>query len=330
MGRVFGGLLTFIGLIALVAVGAFLVLRRADIPYETLAARYESPASRYVELADGVRVHYRDEGQLNGPALLLVHGFSASLETWAPWIERLSDEYRLISIDLPGHGLTSAPPGYDASIESFAGLVEAFAQAQHFDRFAIAGNSMGGNVAWEYALAHPERVDALVLIDSAGWIETETEQNRQPIGLGLLRNPVTGPLLRELDSTLIVRQGLQTAFADPALATEANVTRYVEFSRAPGHREILLRLMADRSARTPASAERLAPITAPTLIIWGDRDNLIPPRHAELFRTAIAGAEVLMLENIGHLPQEEAADATADAVREFLYQTYEGSALAAE
>src|SRR5262245_38711631 len=172
MGRVLTGLLVLVGIIALIATAGYFILKRPDIPYETLAARYETSASRYVDLPNGVRMHYRDEGQ--GPTLLLIHGFSASLQTWEPWVERLAtgdariNDYRVISIDLPGHGLTSAPEGYEASIDAFRDVVAEFVQSQNLQSFALAGSSMGGNVAWEYALAHPDQVEALILVDASG------------------------------------------------------------------------------------------------------------------------------------------------------------------
>jgi pimeloyl-ACP methyl ester carboxylesterase len=329
MGRLLRGLLILIGLVALVAVGGYFFLRRADIPYETLSAQYENAQSRYVDLPGGVRMHYREQG-VDGPKLLLIHGYSSSLETWEPWVERLGDEYRLISIDLPGHGLTSAPADYAPSIENFSALVEDFAEAQGLTQFAIAGNSMGGNVAWQYTLAHPERVDALILVAASGWPDEAGTQQNEPIAFKLLRNPAARAVLRDLDITALVREGLQKSFADPALATEAMTTRYVSFARPPGHRDILLTLMGDRAERAPATAELLDGIDRPTLILWGDSDNLVPPSRAELFHDAIANSEVLVFEHVGHLPQEEAADASADTVREFLYRVYEGSALAAE
>lgn len=330
MGRLLSGLLMLVGLIALILVGGYFALRRADLPYETLAARFETATSRYADLPGGVRLHYRDEGASDGPALVLVHGYAASLQTWEPWVARLGEQHRIISIDLPGHGLTRAPAGYDASIEGYCDLLAAFAEAQQLDHFALAGNSMGGNVAWEYALAHPAQVDALILVDSAGWPATNEEQEQQPLIFNLLRNPIAGPLLRNLDNTQLTRQALETSFVDQTRITDQMVSRYVDASRAPGHREILLDLMLTRHSRNFATPERLAPFTTPTLIIWGDQDKVIPPRHAELFRNAIAGSEVLMLENVGHVPQEEEADASATAAQEFLYRVYEGPVLAAE
>lgn len=337
MGRVLIGLLALVGVAALLLIGGYFAMKRPDIPYETLAAKYENGASRYVDLPGGVRMHYRDQGQ--GPTLLLIHGFSASLHTWEPWVERLAtgdnriNDYRIVSIDLPGHGLTSAPAGYRASIENYRDIVAAFVRTQNLGRFALAGSSMGGNVAWEYALAHPEQVEALILVDASGWEDTRAEFSEEPAIFKLLRNPVIGPLMRGLDNTRLIRQGLEASFGDPAFVDDAMVARYAELSRAPGHRDILLQITLGFRERNYATPERLAALEMPVLILSGDQDRLVPPEHAQQFHDAIAGSELVMFEGIGHIPQEETADASAMAVHEFLYRVHEtaaGPAIAAE
>ncbi len=334
MRWILNGLLALIGLAAVLAVGGYFVLKRDDIPYEALEREYANGASQYVDLPGGVRMHYRDEGQ--GPVLLLVHGFSASLHTWEPWVERLAtgdnriNDYRVITIDLPGHGLTRAPAGYQANIGNYVEVVHAFAQARGLTQFALAGNSMGGNVAWEYALAHPEQVQALILVDASGWQDTRPEANAETPIFKLLRNPTLGPILLQLDSTRLVRQGLQSAFYDPALVDDAMVNRYTRLGRAPGHREILLQLQQDFHHRNFATPERLAALHMPVLIMTGDTDRLVPPEHAQQFHDAIAGSQLVTFENTGHVPQEERADESAMAAHEFLYAAAEGSALAAE
>ncbi len=331
---IFGGLLTLIGLVAVVAVGGYFLLKRDDIPYATLAARYESVASQYVDLPGGIRMHYRDEGARDAPVLLLVHGFSASLHTWEPWVERLAtgdqriNDYRVISIDLPGHGLTSAPAGYRASIENFRDAVEAFARTQGLERFFLAGSSMGGNVAWEYALAHPEQVEALILVDASGWPETRQDLSEDPPIFKLLRSPAA-PLLRDLDTTNLVRQGLENSFADPSFVTDAMVARYTELSRAPGHRDILLQMTLGFRERNYATAERLAALQMPVLVLTGDQDRLVPPEHAQQFHEAIPDSRLVTFENVGHIPQEEVADQSAMTVHEFLYQVMEPPTLCA-
>ena len=334
MKRVLLGLLALIGIAAVLLVGGYFALKRPDIPYETLAASYENSASRYVDLPSGVRMHYRDQGQ--GPTLLLIHGFTASLHTWEPWVERLAtgeqriSDYRLVSIDLPGHGLTRAPADFQANVENLRDVVAEFVAAQNLQRFALAGSSMGGNVAWEYALAHPDQVEALILVDASGWPNEDTEASRESTMVQLLRNPTLRPWLLNLDRSALYRQGLQASFANPALVTDAMLNRYVELSRAPGHREILTQLYVGYGERNVATSERLAALRMPVLILTGDTDRLVPPQHARQFNQAIAGSELVVFEGVGHIPQEEAADASAMAVHEFLYRLQEGSALAAE
>jgi len=323
-----GGLLVLVGITAIVLTAGYFALKRPDIPYETLAAEYESAASRYAELPGGVRMHYRDEGNPNGPVLLLIHGFAASLHTWEQWVAALGDEYRVVSLDLPGHGLTRAPAGYQANIEALRDVVAAFAQVQGLNRFTIVGNSMGGNVAWEYALAHPEQLDALILVDASGWPEVREELADEPTVFQLLRNPVAGPMLRGLDNTRLFRQGLEASFADPSLVTDEMVERHTRLSRAAGHRDILWQLTTGFRERNYATPERLAAINSPTLILWGDQDNLIEPSNAQLFGDAIAGSQVVMFENVGHIPQEEHAGESARVVREFMQRVHTARAAA--
>lgn len=328
MGGLIKALLVLVGLAALVCVGGYFALKRADIPYETLASHYESADSRYIDLPSGVHMHYRDQGQRDGPTILLVHGYSVSLLCWEPWVIRLGDQYRVVSIDLPGHGLTRAPAGYRATIEAYRDVVAEFAHEYGLQRFAIAGNSMGGNVAWEYALAHPEQLDALILVDASGWPPTQNAS--EPPFFKVLQNPTLGPLFRDLDNTALMRKGLQASFANPALASDQMVTTYSELSHAPGHRDMLIQLMLGFNSRNFASNERLAAIHTPTLILVGAHDNLVPPADAERFHQAIAGSELVSFPDSGHMPEVERPEESATAVSEFLYRTHEGSALAAE
>lgn len=324
-----GAALTLTGLAVLAAAGFYFALKRPDIAYETLASRYENAASRYADLAGGVHMHYRDQGQSAGaPTLLLIHGYGASLQTWEQWEARLGEDFRVISLDLPGHGLTNAPAGYRPSIEAFRDIVAEFARVQGLTRFTIVGSSMGGNVAWEYALAYPEQVDALILVDAAGWPETRDDLAEDPLIFKLLRNPLAAPILRDLDNTRLIRQGLLASFGNRELVDDAMVARYAELARAPGHRDILLQLMLDRSARNDATAERLAALTPPVLILHGAQDNLIPPAHAQQFKDAIAQAELVIFEGVGHVPQEEIPEQSAQAAWDFLYRVHEGAALA--
>ena len=302
--------------VLLAAVSGWLVLRRPDIPYADLERRYATPASRYVALPGGVRMHYRDAGNPAGPVIVLVHGYSASAADWDGWAERLVGRYRLILPDLPGHGLTRAPAGFQIDDDAYVAEVDALATALKLQRFVLGGNSMGGGVAWRYALAHPARLRGLVLVDAAGWPDPPQKDDGALI-FKLMANPLARPLLRDLDSTSFARQGLEAAFVDKALVTPALVRRYTDLARAPGHRDILLGPAKPR-ARTPATAARLAAIAVPTLVMVGEDDRLIPAEDGKRFADAIPGAMLIRYPGIGHVPMEQIPQRSADDLKTWL------------
>lgn len=306
------------------AAAGFAMLHRPDIPYADLDKKYGYPAeeTKLIDFGDGLVAHVRVTGDANGPDVVLIHGYTASTHTWDQLVERLKGEYRLIAIDLPGHGLTRTPAAYKPKIEGFADFVEAIMAKLGVTRATVIGSSMGGHTAWQLALRHPARVDGLVLIGSAGWpVQGEEAILNSPTGQ-MLRNPTIGPIMRDLDATAIFTEGLKASFADPSLATKAMVQRYLDLSRAPGHRAVILDLRLNRDTRAPATPEMLAAIQAPTLILHGDKDALVPLESSTRFDAAIPNSRLIVYENIGHLPQEEATDRVAGDLKDFLKVIY--------
>lgn len=306
-----GGL---VGLVVLAGFVGWLLLRGPDIPYEKLEAKYASKASRYADLPGGVRLHYKDEGKADGPLLVLVHGFGDSHFSWEGWVARLGDRYRIITVDLPGHGLTRAPNGYVASADGFADLIDALAAKENLPKFAIAGNSMGGGVAWQVAVRHPERVDALILADAAGWPATTLK--KPPLAFKLLQYSWGRAFLRSIDNKPLIRTGLRGEVGDPAVITDAFIDRWAELQRAPGHRAILMSIQPGKHSQ--ATKDVLATIKVPTLILWGEIDPLIEVAGAHKFAEAIPGAKLIVYPKIGHLPQVEIPERTGDDVAAFL------------
>lgn len=288
----------------------------ADIPYPTLEARYASPASRYMDLPGDLRVHYRDEGPRDAPAVVLVHGFAASLHAWEPWVQRLSPDYRVVSLDLPGHGLTRAPEDYQASGDRSVAVVDQLTRRLGVERFVLGGNSMGGGVAWNYALAHPDRLRGLVLVDAAGWPDPARDRRDAPMVFKLLANPVGRYVLRNTDPALMAERGLKQAYGDERLVTDALVTRYVELARAPGHRAILTG--GRGGAGKVVTPETFRAIRTPTLVMTGEKDALIPAAHARGFAGAIPGAKLVVYPEGGHVPMEQLPDRSAADLKAFL------------
>jgi pimeloyl-ACP methyl ester carboxylesterase len=286
-----------------------------DIPYAKLEAKYASPASRYMDLPDGLRIHYRDQGPRDAPVVVLVHGFSASLHAWEPWVARLPD-YRVISLDLPGHGLTRAPADYVPSTGRSVAVVDQLTARLGVQRFVLGGNSMGGGVSWNYALSHPQKLAGLVLVDAGGWPSTEKPKG-QPMVFKLLANPVGRWALRNADPKLMAEKGLKQAYGDEALVTPAVVTRYVELARAPGHRAILTGGRGGPPG-PKVTPETFKAITAPTLVMVGEKDQVIPAENSRKLAGAIPGAKLVVYPEGGHVPMEQLPDKSAADLRAFL------------
>jgi len=287
----------------------------SDIPFQKLEAKYASASSRFMDLPGGLRVHYRDQGRRDAPAVVLVHGFAASLHTWEPWVQRLQADYRVISLDLPGHGLTRAPSGYRTSGDGNVGVVDQVTRSLGAERFVLVGNSMGGGVAWNYALVHPERTRGLVLVNAAGFPSQSRSENA-PVVFKLLGNPVGRAVLRKVDPRPLASGGLKKAYQDESLVTPALVDRYVELARAPGHREML-------TSQRPGPARPVTPATfaqikAPTLVMVGTKDQVIPAASSRAFVRAIPKAVLVEYPDGGHVPMEQMPDQSAADLRKFL------------
>jgi pimeloyl-ACP methyl ester carboxylesterase len=314
--------------VVVLAVGAlgvgYALLHRADIPYAELDKAYGYPAeeTRFVDLGDGLAAHVRITGNRAGKTLLLIHGYTASAHTWDPLVDRLKAEHRLVVIDLPGHGLTRTPPGYQASIEGFADFVEKVCERLGLPKMIVVGSSMGGNTAWQLALRTPGRVDGLVLVAAAGWPRSDGADATETPITRLMRNPTLGPILRDLDATAIFTQGLKASFVNEALATPEMVKRYVDLTRAPGHRPVILDLRLNYTQRTPASDAVLAKIQAPTLILHGEKDALVPFEGGQKFDGAIPNSRLIPYPNVGHMPQEEIPDQVAADLKAFIALVY--------
>jgi pimeloyl-ACP methyl ester carboxylesterase len=266
-----------------------------------------------MDLPGGVRAHYRDLGPREAPAVVLVHGFSASTHAWDAWAKALSSDYRVVVLDLPGHGLTRTPPGYAAGRDGFDAVVDGVTVKLGLTRFTLGGNSMGGGVAWAYALNHPDKVQRLVLVDAAGW--PMSKAGGASI-FAILRNPLGRKLLRNIDARPLVAQGLRAAYLDPRLVTPALIDRYVDLARAPGHRDILLGLQT--GPRRLASASELSRIHVPTLVMFGQDDRLIPALDGEKFHKAIPGATLILYPGVGHVPMEQIPDRSVADLKAWL------------
>ena len=294
-------------LTALVGGGAWLYT--PDRSRAWLEARYPDGADEYRDVA-GVRLHLRESGRREAPALILLHGFGSSLQTWDGWAGRLSTTYRVIRFDLPGFGLTGADPTGDYSDRRGVQVLAALMDQLGIRRAGLVGNSLGGKLAWQFALQHPERVDRLVLISPDGFASPGFEYGRKP------SLPFTVRLLPFILPRPLLRMSLLPAYGDRRRLDEATVTRYRDLMLAPGVRRAMVARMAQVMLEDPVPL--LGRIRAPTLLLWGERDAMIPPSNAADYARAIPHARLVMLPGLGHVPFEEAPAESLRPVLRFL------------
>ncbi len=282
-----------------------------NLPAETLIARYANEHSKFIDVG-GVRAHVREEGNPDGIPVVLIHGSMGSLHMWEGWARELSDKARLISVDLPGHGLTGAWPRDEYTIDAYADFIEVLVDELNLDRFVLVGHSMGGAVAWTFAATRPDRVSQLILVDAAGYPRAAGDV---PLPTRLARMPVIGDIGIYFKPDRLVRRSLDEVYADPAMVTPERIRRYAELQRFPGNREATLQRARTQEPLDPAPLRRL---DVPTLILWGAADRWVPTADAFRFQHDIKGARLEIFEGLGHNPMEEDPKATAAAVSAFI------------
>lgn len=293
--------------LALAALGFW--LWTPDLPRDRLEARYFAPDGAYLEVA-GARLHVRDTGPRDAPAIIMLHGLGSSLHTWQDWARGLENRYRLVRFDLPAHGLTGADPTGDYSMERWVALLEGAMGALDLERAALLGNSMGGRLAWMMAAQRPARISALVLVSPDGFESPGFDYGKTP------DVPALMGLMRYSLPAFMLRPNVEIAYSDKDALGQEVFERYHDMMRAPGNRAALVDMMGQVVLVPPEPL--LERIEAPTLLVWGERDAMIPAENARDYLEAMKDASLVTFPELGHVPQEEAPARSLIPVADFL------------
>jgi pimeloyl-ACP methyl ester carboxylesterase len=310
-------LLRAFGVLLVLTALALALSRAPDRSVESLVARWAPPPSEFIEM-QGQLVHLRDVGPRgDAEPIVLIHGTSASLHTWDGWARALAPQRRVVTFDLPGFGLTG-PFGGSYGRDDYRGATYARFVVDLLDhlklaRVVLGGNSLGGEVAWRVAVLAPGRVARLVLVDATGPPYTPESQ---PLGFTIARMPGLSRVTEWVLPRSLVAEGVAQVYGDPSKVTPELVDRYFELTLREGNRRALGHRM--RQAERGEDAQRIREVQAPTLILWGGKDRLIPPAVAKEFERAIAGSRLVVFPELGHVPQEEDPAATVAELRTFL------------
>jgi pimeloyl-ACP methyl ester carboxylesterase len=297
-------------LIALVAVILFFAER--DRPVEELIPLYANKDSKFMPIM-GMQVHYRDEGVATDTLpLILLHGMSSSLNTWDSVVIDLKSHKRVISLDLPGFGLTGPSPENAYNFPYYSKFIDSFATRLKIKRFILVGNSMGGAISWNYALHNPARLAKMVLIDAAGYPKVGESGS---LGFTIASTPVINNLMLYVTPKSLVRKSLETVYFDQSRVTDAQVERFHDVAIREGNREVALQIF---KGSFHSDYKRIKEIKTPTLVLWGEEDNLISIHNWDNFIRDIKGSKGDVYENVGHVPMEEVPGKVAASILGFV------------
>jgi len=285
----------------------------SDMPLDELKEKYAQAPSMFVAV-DGMNVHYRDEGNSNDSIpIVLIHGTGASLHTFDAWAEKLKQDYRVIRMDLPAYGLTGPFANADYSHAHYVAFVKNFLNAIGIKKCVLGGNSLGGHISWYFTAQHPEMVEKLILIDASGYPSKPTSE---PLAFKIPKMPILKHAFKFITPRPVVRTSIENVYADKTKVSENLVDRYLELTLREGNRQAFIDRINSENDTTVY--HRIKDIKQPSLVLWGDKDELIPLENAYRFHEDLANDTLVILKNVGHVPMEERPAESLSAVLAFL------------
>ena len=286
----------------------------SDIPVEDLKNEYANEHSQFIEV-DEMNVHYRDEGE--GFPIVLIHGTAASLHTWDAWTDELKKTNRVIRMDLPAFGITGPNKNADYSLQAYTNFIHTFLFKLGLERFHIVGNSLGGNIAWNYAADHPDMVEKLILVDASG-----LPTNKQPPAIfKMAKTHILSSLFLYVTPKFLIKKNIEEVYEDDSKITEDLITRYHKMALRAGNRKAFIdRAKIDFGLDSMVNIKKLKSILAPTLLIWGAQDLWIPLDNGVRMNRLLPNSSLKILEYSGHVPMEENPEESLKLMRDFLLE----------
>ncbi len=313
--RIFVSFLTAFVVLTVSGLFAMTIFTVPDKPRDEIIAKYTDDESIFLPAPQRKTIHVKDEGQADGPVLVLIHGSNASLHSWDMWTQILKNRYRVIRLDLPGHGVTGPIPSDDYTIAAMADTVRDVLRLMKIDKAILVGSSMGGAVSLRLTLDQPDMVQGLILIGSSG---LKFDQNdTPPLAFRLMNMPLISNLTRYITPYNLIRSTAQDAYGEGYPVSSQMVDRYYELLLYAGNRRASA-LRIQQQAQEEALDVRLANIEKPTLLLWGEEDSFVPVKYGRRMNAYILTSTLVTYPNVGHLPMETEPLITADAADKFI------------
>lgn len=295
----------------IITIALFLMYTPSRSP-EYLKTKYATGNSAFMNL-QGMDVHYRDEGPRGDSIpLVLIHGTSSSLLTWDATAAHWSTYKRVIRMDLPGFAITGPRADEDYSLKAYVDFIHAFLGRLGVNKCYMAGNSLGGGIAFSYAAAHPSMVEGLILLDPAGYPIINAKGN---LGFKIARTPVLKELMKIITPRSVVHRSLEDVYGNKNLVTDSLAEVYHDMLLREGNRAALVRRM---NMMQSSDTTIITGIRVRTMIIWGDQDQLIPVDNAYKFSRDLPNDTLVIMKGIGHVPMEESPKEVALLVDRFI------------
>jgi len=293
-----------VSVLFLLLFGLVIVFWAPDLSKTQLREEYASSDSRFYVDSNGNTVHYRDQGVRSGPVVVMIHGTSASLHTWEPLIQSLEKKYRLISFDLPGHGLTGEVKSREYSSVTYTRSLIQLLDHLDIQSATLMGNSLGGRIAWQTAKTNPTRVNTLILLAPAG--AKKDSPARSNIGFKVMSSKLGRYLALKLTPRSVIERSLHQTLYDKQLVSDSMVDRYWRLLRMKGNRQAMSDIFSRRLKGNGGESYSIPALNHPKLIIWGEEDQILPIEMLDQFEHKWPESMILRLPKVGHLPQEEA------------------------
>lgn len=306
--KILKGLALIITLLIVGVLGFHIFRKNHFISKAEAVSRYQFPNSQFVTW-EGIDVHLVERG-VGDVSVILIHGLGGALHEFNPLAERLAEHYHVISFDLPGFGLSDAPRHTKDIQAVYAGFMDFILDEYAKDSCYIVGNSMGGMIAWNTALLHPNEIQKLVLLAPAGYDMVEiAEENAEWIN-----QPTIRFLLAKGAAPFIAKSNVEMCFYDDESIDPTLFDRKYGMMNKEGNLDYLKQLASYKDFMDTSAIQT---IQTPTLIIWGTEDEIIPYSHAQRFDRDLPNSTLLTYENCGHAPMLEELDKCAEDILKF-------------
>ena len=284
-----------------------------DIPLRQLKEKYTDSNSFFVRIGE-MDIHYRDQGdKKDSIPIVLIHGTASSLHTYDNWVSKLAINHRVIRMDLPGYGLTGPFPNRDYSYNNYVAFLKVFFEKIGIKSCILAGNSLGGNIAWRFTTEYSEMVDKLILIDAAGY---PMKSKSIPLAFKIAQIPVIQDIFTFISPKFIAKASVKNVYKDKTKVNKKLVARYFELTLREGNRQALVDRF--KVKYDTISHKKIKLIYQRTLILWGEDDELIPSEMAYLFHKDLPNDTLVILKDVGHVPMEENPNKSLKPFIEFL------------